>query len=375
MGASLYSSCLQGFQCYFQLTKSLFISNRASLGSSIFLDRSYKFILSQNKFLNDSKFENFQKRLVYTSPYYLNLTNVIDEYGTSIQIGKESQGKPLEINNLQKISLLFQIYDSSNRKCSYDDSSSLLIEKDPKDVNLIIKNAVSYASAGTFQVTEFSISGEFNKTYTLNLQMIGNFSIMKTLTIQTRICVGGEYWDSMLGSCVLCPLGFYSLVSPKPFNQKQEGLSSCVPCPENAYCRGDNISPMKNYWKSQNNNSNLVLKCPSEACIYQDLWNFDGEVKCLEGNKGPLCIVCEEGYTKQSFGDNCDKCENDIKFFGLMSFKLGFNLLFVSYQVHNKLFVSSVKAKRRQTIYLKIIRRSFQSNISYFFYFRSSKIQ
>ena len=115
MGASLYSTCLQRYQCSLQITKSYFKNNRASVGRSIFLDRSHKFLLSQNIFLNDSKLENFQKRLVYTSPYYLNLTNIIDEFGNSIQIGKDDQDKIIEINNWQKFSLLFQIYDNSNR--------------------------------------------------------------------------------------------------------------------------------------------------------------------------------------------------------------------------------------------------------------------
>ena len=361
MGASFYSRCVGTFQCLLTINKTLFKNNWADLGGSIFLEKLHVFQLSKAKFSNDSFLSPYlRKNFVMTAPYFVNLTTIIDEYGNEIDLGIDDQDKIVEINNGQTISLLFDINDSTNRICSYDDGSLLVISKDPQDSTIqTIKGGVAYSSGGQFQLSNFYILAESNGTYNLSLQMSGLFSITQNLYVHIRACKAGEYYDVGYQSCFQCPLYTYSLILPMYKGSMQEGLISCIPCPENSLCQGSTIVPKVNYWKSEDPNSTLILKCPSDACIPVDLSSFDGFVPCEAGHQGALCIVCETGYSKESFSGSCDQCEISLQFFSMMILKLGFTLVFVSYQVYTKLFVSSLNAVKLKTVYLKIIRDHF----------------
>ena len=358
LGGAFYLTCFLNSHCIFVLNESVFSGNQAELGGSIFLENAYSYNISKNRFINDSINAYLRKNSIMTSPYYLNLTQIVDELGKRVEFGKSDQDNVVEINNQQKVSFSFSIYDAANRKCTFDDNSLVWFSRDALNSSIqTVKGDISFSSQGDVHFPSFQIVADFNTIYNFNVQMNGLFDVNKTLLIKTRICRAGEYYEA--GTCLTCPINSYSLSPPLFRDSKQEGLSSCLPCPANSICQGHIIAPQQDYWISPMKNSTLLLKCPSSACIYVDLNKFNGIVPCAEGQKGALCIVCEEGYTKDSFDGLCGKCETGGTFLGFMFMKLGFMLIFVSYQVYNKIFVKSLVEVGLQSIYIKIIRDHF----------------
>ena len=71
--------------------------------------------------------------------------------------------------------------------------------------------------------------------------------------------------------------------------------AQCQSCPNNANCAGgDNIVPIKDYWR-KNENSTLMVACPIEdVCLkgggVNGLYKAPG--LCSEGLEGPLCMIC-----------------------------------------------------------------------------------
>ena len=361
MGAALYSKCTLTQECYLQINRTLFKNNWAHLGGSIFLEKLHIYTLSKAKFSNDS-FQSpyLRKNFVMTAPYFLNLSSIIDEKGNEVTFGGDDQDKVVEINNGHTITLVFTINDNTNRKCTYDEGSLLVISKDHQEDRIQdLKGEIGYSKNGEFQLPNFQLLAQANVTYTLTIQMIGNFNIAKTLLIRTRYCLAGEYFDVSDESCLQCPLYSYSLKPPAFKGTQQEGFGSCLPCPDNCMCEGSKIIPDENYWISPSGNSTLILRCPSQACLLADFSNFNNEIKCMEGHQGALCIVCKKGYSKESFSETCEKCDMNFQLIGLMFFRLGYTLIFVSYQVYSKLFVASLKALKIKSVYLKIIRDHF----------------
>ena len=104
------------------------------------------------------------------------------------------------------------------------------------------------------------------------------------------------------GNCA-CTASFY-LKTNNDFSQ------TCEICPLGADCSvaGSTLTkmPMKpGYWRSSNL-SLEVLKCPAfEACSGNQ---SEDRGLCAEGNRGPLCMICEPGYYRPEVGSACATC-------------------------------------------------------------------
>lgn len=102
LGGAFYFSCFLNSHCILVLNESIFSGNQAGIGGSIFLENAYSYNLSRNRFINDSINAYLRKNSIMTSPYYLNLTQIVDEFGKRVEFGKSDQNNVIEINNQQK---------------------------------------------------------------------------------------------------------------------------------------------------------------------------------------------------------------------------------------------------------------------------------
>jgi len=224
-----------------------------------------------------------------------------------------------------------------------------------------MKFSPTFTDKGDFEFTSFMIFGAPNQTYEFFIKMNGRFTLSRSLSIKIRLCEIGEYYNLILETCLMCPYGTFSLKSPLQLSLKnssqnsldnysqnssndslnnllesqfiQQNVSICEQCPPDAICKGSKIVPSENHWISTNLNSTFIVKCPLESCLYQDLNTFQHEVPCAIGYKGPLCIRCDEGFAKDSFGSKCLECKENPTYYGIFFGKLLFMLFFVTYQV------------------------------------------
>ena len=118
------------------------------------------------------------------------------------------------------------------------------------------------------------------------------------MDIFLRRCVRGEIVESITDTqykCTKCPSGKYS------FNPED---AECTPCPLDATCPGgDVIVPDRGFWRQCE--TCVII----EQCIYPDNCIGSGNIseQCASGNTGPLCNVCEDGYSRDTQG-RCNKC-------------------------------------------------------------------
>ena len=82
----------------------------------------------------------------------------------------------------------------------------------------------------------------------------------------------------------------------------------CLECPEGAFCPGDNHAySLENYWH-QAENWTKFYECEEGNCEAQDIDLPADHPNCREGQTGPLCAVCEPGWSVQ--GKFCALCGN-----------------------------------------------------------------
>ena len=367
LGGVIFSQCLN-YDCYLEIADTIFRDNSADfLGGSIFLE-NYKISKIENTtFLNDTaKFADFENSIV-ESPHEINLTKMVDERNETSFFSFGDQDKILEINSAQAINLFFSLFTFSKSKCDYESNSSVFIsENHPTGLKPLIftKGSTAFTQKGDFEFSNFIVMGEVNRTYELLIELKGRFTISRAFFIKIRFCQTGEYYDEIQDTCLLCPMGSYSLKNPVQILSTaggflQNNISICEPCLLNAMCQGSKINPDANYWISENTNSTRIVRCPLLSCLYQDVNNFKHQVPCAVGFKGPLCVKCEEGYAKDSFTSKCLKCQASPQYYGVFIGKIVFMLFFVSYQIHVKLFRESSRTSTTNGVLVKIIRDHF----------------
>eukprot|EP01041_Mallomonas_annulata_P002605 gene2605-5095_t len=132
-----------------------------------------------------------------------------------------------------------------------------------------------------------------------------------TVRVSFRACVRGEYYGG--GQCLTCGNGSYSVRDTSSVNSISTTSSpssqepQCLDCPSTAdYCYGDVISLKPGYWRV-NAYADHIFPCINgdTACKGGSGVGVD---LCASGYTGPLCGVCEVGYTWTPLGSECRRC-------------------------------------------------------------------
>ena len=121
-------------------------------------------------------------------------------------------------------------------------------------------------------------------------------------------CVKGEYFNSTdpvleMWSCVRCPRG-----------------ANCYQFEERIALHWSDVTALQGFWRVPWSHADWsdtpvdFIKCPYEQdCIGWTASTPNATEACLLGTTGPLCSVCEEGYTRDT--TRCNKCSEES--FGL----------------------------------------------------------
>ncbi len=156
-----------------------------------------------------------------------------------------------------------------------------------------------------------------------------------TLPPDCANCSAGRFTNiDGLTRCLLCPEGYAARESgakdcarcPKHETTPSEGgdtcsceaqfyrvNGTCSPCPEAIQCDAigsdlQNISLKRGMWRA-GPDDNTFLACPvSETCVGGN----DTHALCLAGHRGPLCAICDAGYSRWRNTVPCAKCPEDM---------------------------------------------------------------
>jgi hypothetical protein len=88
---------------------------------------------------------------------------------------------------------------------------------------------------------------------------------------------------------------------------------TCAPCPEAVECDRigsdlQNITLKRGVWRA-GPGDNTFVKCPvNETCVGGN----DTTAICLRGHHGPLCAICNKGYSRWKNTIPCSKCPDDM---------------------------------------------------------------
>ena len=174
-------------------------------------------------------------------------------------MGKKSYGRRLTQEVIATITnfppgqsysgyLLVSLLDSYGQIVSSDSNSTATLSQ--ADNSTSVSGTIKFTcSNGTFNLTNFIVSGSPGSTQLINLTTTAvvpyfkyttgdNQTYYSTVQIQIsfRSCTYGEIISNT--SCTVCPAGKY-LINPS---------DSCISCPTGAYCAGgSNIYPLSGY--------------------------------------------------------------------------------------------------------------------------------
>lgn len=131
-------------------------------------------------------------------------------------------------------------------------------------------------------------------------------------------CEGGEFLQN--GACVCCPNGTFSLGS-------QDMSSTCYPCPPNADCEAEMISPRPGFWHSSPHSSQIHA-CPGHtaACGHGGV--------CMPGYFGTLCGSCATPAYGATGGFKCRQCRRPVEHLALYLMIAMLAILFVAFTAH-----------------------------------------
>ena len=85
--------------------------------------------------------------------------------------------------------------------------------------------------------------------------------------------------------------------------------TNCIECPSGMICGMEgsvltSISLESRYWRESSADLS-TRECPYEpACT----GSSDISDQCIDGHSGPLCAVCEDGYTSANSNSVCGRC-------------------------------------------------------------------
>jgi predicted outer membrane repeat protein len=152
--------------------------------------------------------------------------------------------------------------------------------------------------------------------------------LLTTVKVYFRECRVGEYSTAQV--CVFCESGTYSLTHDTA-NLDQDSV--CHPCPPHTTsCFASSLVLPAGFWRISPQ-SDDIFPCPygKFACRGGEL---TGDESCLEGYEGPLCGICQPGFSLQSSTQRCVVCSGssaqDISSLILL-LVIAFILLFAGY--------------------------------------------
>ncbi|KAK3282832.1 hypothetical protein CYMTET_9456 [Cymbomonas tetramitiformis] len=119
--------------------------------------------------------------------------------------------------------------------------------------------------------------------------------------------------SSSVDACV-CQNDYYEGNSG-PAGGGERARGDCLECPEGATCEGGSllkdIIANKGYWRSSRDSA-YFLECDRSDTDGKQDWCQGGvESDCIEGHKGPLCNICEDGWSR-AVGMSCVKCQHSF---------------------------------------------------------------
>ena len=166
-----------------------------------------------------------------------------------------------------------------------------------RDASVVSGSTIIRASNGIAKFNEITITSTIGGTATMLFIISGSTPIGALRTFYFRNCTLGEIpqnagiglWNGQqiqLTQCYYCPSGSYAL---------KETSTVCSDCPNNAVCHGgNNIQVKKGYWRVSNY-SDEVLKCKGNSIAACE-GGSNGQYTCSDGNEGPYCTLCKDGY-------------------------------------------------------------------------------
>ena len=148
----------------------------------------------------------------------------------------------------------------------------------------------------------------------------GKYSELMGATV-CKLCLKGKIASNQASLiCTSCPSGAEenmektkcSCVSGT-YNENNSNIISCLSCPERFICsKGTNIQNMviKSHFWRESKNTLKSYKCKNRfACKGGRIINYTDNL-CQPGHKGPICDVCERGWSKDD--GVCLKCPENI---------------------------------------------------------------
>lgn len=104
----------------------------------------------------------------------------------------------------------------------------------------------------------------------------------------------------------ICPEGTY--VEPATSATNPQFRGRCVECPRGAVCpAGSDLASIKlqpGYWRTSTSSSDVKACENPDACV-----GGDGAGTCAEGYTGPVCAVCDDGYSEGARYRECTPCD------------------------------------------------------------------
>jgi len=159
-------------------------------------------------------------------------------------------------------------------------------------------------------------------------------SISKAVQFQFRQCIRGE--TIVVGTCVPCPTGTYSLSDTVDYSTK------CIDCTQIKgvlSCHSKNIDVEGKYWR-RHADSQTILSCFSYFDGCNGGYNT-GNQSCKYGYAGPLFASCIDGY--YSNGIQCIACSDPTAHFTVAAIVYicigGFFFHIVCRIFHNKICI------------------------------------
>lgn len=228
-----------------------------------------------------------------------------------------------------------QVVTNSSSLDSYQQTVSASIFDG--DTGILKGQTVVIGASGTAVFSSLIVTALPGKNITLAFT-VPDPSVEDTYTtLYFRNCIPGEIETSTeqgTAACSVCTVGTYSF---------DPTASTCEICPANAYCPGgDVIEVDAGYWRDSYYSATIL------RCFFRNvcLGGSNTTNQCAEGNTGPYCSVCEDGYAQDTEG-GCYACDSSSivgEVVAPIVFVIVIVILLVAFRYRKKIF-KLVKAK------------------------------
>jgi predicted outer membrane repeat protein len=315
-GGSIYSNAYNG---HVYIMNNSFVSNLASLGGAIFSEGT-NMSIAQNQFLKNTALAGggaiFWIFKEGEAMVMIDLTTNLAK-GNYATYGNFTATNPIRLSVDTNYSIsdsggnippfqvfVYDYYDqiASNVSLLYPSVAFIYVLLPDSNVSAALRGStIEQVVNGIATFDQLIVSSVPGDNVSISFVLTGDYTVTATqTTIWLRYCVPGEiiqYSSQDIGSCFRCGLGTYSFFVTD---------SACSLCPENAYCPGGNQMDVDSgYWRLSQT-STEILQCPLPSSCLGGA-NTSSTSQCESGHQGPLCDVCDQGYTMNSAG-SCVKC-------------------------------------------------------------------